>query len=270
MANMRRRPPTRAELKKKAPAYPGEDTGPHKVGPKDDGELDGDDMSDEEALQAQRERLLPKEDMKKANMLRKARNRLLRVQDDWNRAVAAYDKVTEGKKPTTRIMFNLSAPKTGEWVPTGKPILRTVQVAEAAKEWMETRLPTNTEGRSGDSLTKLTQKQHSPMVIRKVTAFGFPIYVALISDCNLDPLDRTVIGFVRKHIGRWKSDSLQDKRNLAGDLNDHLQEWFPNTESVAVIFYIDKAFVSSLHGDFMNHTSCRIELFSLLAMSPHV
>lgn len=121
-----------------------------------------------------------------------------------------------------------------------------------------------------ESLTALTQKQWSPLVIRKITRFGFPIYVALITDDNVDDLDQQVVSLVKENVKLWKNNSLQSKRNLAGLITDTLLEVYDKTEGVAVVFYVDKTVISSLHGDFMNHMMCRYELYTLLHMSTGV
>lgn len=118
--------------------------------------------------------------------------------------------------------------------------------------------------------TALTQKQYSPLVIRKITRFGFPIYASIITDDDLNRLDDVVIKFVKKHIKKWKSNSIQDKRWLAGALCDKMSEAFENTEGTAVVLYIDKTCISSLAGDFMNHAMCRQELYFLLNMGTAV
>jgi len=124
--------------------------------------------------------------------------------------------------------------------------------------------------RKDSAFTRLTEKAYSPLVIRKCTKFGFPIYVGIITDDNLDDLDRVVVAFVKRQIRLWKSDSIQDKRQLAGELGDEILKHFPKTEGVAILLAIDKMFVSSLYGDFMNHAMCRDEWYFLLNMSTGV
>ncbi len=120
------------------------------------------------------------------------------------------------------------------------------------------------------AFTKLVDKHYSPLVIRKVTKYGFPIYVGIITDNDLSDFDDKIIGFMEEHkAGGWVND-IQKLRNLAGALTEHLTEKYDKTEGVAVVFYVDKAFISSLFGDFMNHTSCRIEFYGLLNMSTGV
>lgn len=119
------------------------------------------------------------------------------------------------------------------------------------------------------TFTKLIDKHHSPLVIRKYTHWGFPIYVALITDDDLSDLDQVIKGLMEDYGINWVND-IQKLRNLAGAMTEHLNTFYGKSEGVAVIFYVDKMFISSLHGDFMNHTSCRIELYSLLNMSTGV
>lgn len=118
--------------------------------------------------------------------------------------------------------------------------------------------------------TKLVDKHYSPLVIRKFTHWGFPIYVGLIADNNLSDLDKVVVQFMKQHQNEGWVNDIQKLRNLAGALTEFLNEYYDRAEGVAVVFYVDKMFISSLHGDFMNHTSCRIEFYSLLTMSTGV
>lgn len=115
--------------------------------------------------------------------------------------------------------------------------------------------------------TKLVDKHYSPLVIRKFTHWGFPIYVGLITDDNLSDLDSFIVAFMQQHETEYWVNDIQKLRNLAGLLTEKLNKHYAKAEGVAVIFYVDKMFISSLHGDFMNHTSCRIELYGLLTMS---
>jgi hypothetical protein len=107
------------------------------------------------------------------------------------------------------------------------------------------------------------------MVIRKTSRFGIPIYVAIITDDNLDTLDKIIDDFLtEKRIKDAKN--IQEFRNIAGGLTEHLYESYSKIEGAAVIMSADKCMISSLYGDFMTHAQCRLELFSLLNMSCHV
>lgn len=118
--------------------------------------------------------------------------------------------------------------------------------------------------------TKLVDKHYSPLLIRKYTHWGFPIYIGLITDDNLENLDSFIQGFMKDYAKEGWVNNIQKLRNLAGRLTEELNTYYPKAEGVAVVFYVDKCFISSLHGDFMNHTSCRIEFYGLLNMSTGV
>jgi len=111
--------------------------------------------------------------------------------------------------------------------------------------------------------TKLVKKEYSPLTIRKYCYFGFPCFVALITDDNLEYLDRSVV----EYFSNFKDESLNNiqlLRNLVGGLTERLREIYPKVEGIAVIIFPDKAAISSLWGDFMNHLHCRMELYMLI------
>jgi len=120
------------------------------------------------------------------------------------------------------------------------------------------------------AFTRLTEKAYSPLTIRKNTRFGFPIFVGIITDDDLDELDSVIVEFIQDHMQAWKSDSVQDKRWIAGALSEKLTEVFIHTEGVAILLAVDKMMISSLFGDFMNHAMCRDEWYFLLNMSTGV
>ena len=114
--------------------------------------------------------------------------------------------------------------------------------------------------------TRLIGKEFSPLIIRR---YSMPVlhFVAMISDHNLDGLDDNVDEYFKEHP---MQESIQAVRNSAGGLADFLYKKYPRTEGVAVILQVDKMTVSSLSGDFMNHTACRIELYNLLTFATGV
>lgn len=126
--------------------------------------------------------------------------------------------------------------------------------------------------KKGVAFTRLTEKAYSPLVIRKCTRFGFPIFVGVIADDNLDTLDDVIVGFMKKpkNLKRWKNESCQDKRNLAGELSETITNHFDHVEGIAITFSIDKMFVASLFGDAMNHFQCKFEYYTLLNMSTNI
>jgi hypothetical protein len=114
-------------------------------------------------------------------------------------------------------------------------------------------------------LTRLSGKEYSPLVIRRVS-MPFLHWVAIISDDNLDSLDEIIQKF-------WKDNPLknvttiQEMRNQVGKLQEVVISSYPRMEGCAVIFSADKMLISSLAGDFMVHEQCRLELYSLLNLS---
>lgn len=118
-----------------------------------------------------------------------------------------------------------------------------------------------------ESLTRLVGKHYSPLVIRKYTRWGWPIYVALITDDDLSDLDSFVWDFMEENKDEGWVNNIQKVRNLAGAMVEALTEHYGKVEGVGVILYLDKTFISSLYGDFMIHNACRVELYGLLTMS---
>lgn len=121
--------------------------------------------------------------------------------------------------------------------------------------------------------TRLLDKNYSPLVVRKYQFKGWPMFVSLICDADLSDLDQ-VVNDAKKEHGEIKED-IQSIRNWCGFLSDYLVKHYDAekegvTEGVAVIWYVDKCFVSSCYGDLMTHTKCAIELYSILNMMPHI
>lgn len=137
------------------------------------------------------------------------------------------------------------------------------------------------KGRMGiedsDTNTNLISKHYSPMTIRKFNIInGWPMWIGLICDENLSDLDKVVNGAIEacKEAGMICND-LQQMRNITGILSETIQEYYNAkkancVEGIAITLYIDKAYIQNFFGDFMNHTSCRIEYAGALAMLPHI
>lgn len=122
-----------------------------------------------------------------------------------------------------------------------------------------------------DAATSLMTKEHEPMIVRKYTQMGFPLYISLICGANLDNLDELILGFCKQNKARIKSNSIQEKRNLCGEMTEMLVNAYGDkTEGVAVVWYVDKMMISSLYGDFMTHASCKEELQLYLNMMCHI
>jgi len=118
--------------------------------------------------------------------------------------------------------------------------------------------------------TRLVDKHYSPLVIRKITRYGFPIYVGLITDDDLSDLDDIILGYMETHKQEGWVNDIQAIRNLAGGMVEYLVCRYSKVEGVAVVLAVDKAIISSLYGDFMNHHQCRTEFFALLNFSTDV
>lgn len=119
--------------------------------------------------------------------------------------------------------------------------------------------------------TRILGKEYSPMIIRKSNRFGFPLYVGLICDNNLDDLDNVIHMGIDSAIsfGFDPALSIQNLRNFTGYLTEYVLKHYDNVkkgsvEGCAVVFYADKTFISSLWGDFMTHTMCRLEFYQAL------
>ncbi len=124
--------------------------------------------------------------------------------------------------------------------------------------------------------TRLLNKNWSPLIVRKYQAMGWPLFIGLICDVNLNDLDNVI----NKSIKIAKENDLvtndiQSLRDFCGFLSDELVEHYNNkkegsVEGVAVLAYWDKIFCSSLYGDFMVHYSCKMELYSIINTLPHI
>jgi len=124
-----------------------------------------------------------------------------------------------------------------------------------------------------NTATRLLDKNYSPLIVRKYQMHGWPLYIALICDVSLSNLDSLVHGFTAGYGD--KVDDIQWVRNYCGGLSDHLVKSYDSVkpgciEGVAVLWYVDKMFVSSLYGDFMTHESCKIELYQIINTLPHI
>lgn len=124
--------------------------------------------------------------------------------------------------------------------------------------------------------TRLLDKNWSPLIVRKYQMEGWPLFISLICDANLNDLDKTVyeIHDQAKEAG-FVDGTIQGGRNYCGFMSDKIKEHYDEVkrgcvEGVAVLWYIDKCFISSLYGDFMVHGSCKNELFMIINTLPHI
>jgi len=124
--------------------------------------------------------------------------------------------------------------------------------------------------------TRLLDKQWSPLLIRKYYVENWPLWVGIISDCNLNDLDETVLKIIDKsrELG-FLDGNIQDVRNFCGFMSDSLDKHYDSIkkgsiEGLGIAWYVDKCFCSSLAKDMMVHKSCRDEFYSILKILPHI
>jgi len=125
--------------------------------------------------------------------------------------------------------------------------------------------------------TNLISKHYSPLIVRKLNIMnGWPLYVGMICDEDLSDLDNVVNGvFIACKDAGMLENNIQNMRNFTGILSETLQQYYNNkkencVEGVAILLYVDKCAIENFFGDFMNHTSCRIEWGAILSMLPHI
>jgi hypothetical protein len=102
--------------------------------------------------------------------------------------------------------------------------------------------------------TRLFDKNWSPLIVRKYQMNGWPLFIGIICDANLNDLDGVVYSLTDRVKEEFLDGSIQGVRNYCGYLNDKIVEYY-NTikrgcaEGVIVCYYVDKMFVSSAYGD---------------------
>lgn len=114
--------------------------------------------------------------------------------------------------------------------------------------------------------TRLSGKEFSPMILRR---YSSPVlhWIAIIADANLDDLDMIDRSYWQNFP---EAPTIQQFRNFAGGLTETIVKTYQGIEGCAVIISADKMLISSLHGDFMNHGQCRLELYQLLNLSTQI
>lgn len=127
--------------------------------------------------------------------------------------------------------------------------------------------------------TNLISKNYSPMFIRKFNATSlcnWPLYVSMICDEDVSDIDQVVNGVLRAYTeAGLMQNNLQSMRNLTGIISETLSKYYHNkkencVEGIAVTLYIDKAYIQSFTGDYMNHAQCRSEYTSALMMMTQI
>ncbi len=124
--------------------------------------------------------------------------------------------------------------------------------------------------------TRLLEKNWSPLIVRKYYVMNWPCYVGLITDCNLNDLDQVVMKIINdaEKYG-FLDGNIQSCRNFCGFMSDEIDKHYDSikkgsVEGIAIAWYVDKCFISSLSKDHMVHKSCRDEFYSILKILPHI
>jgi hypothetical protein len=124
--------------------------------------------------------------------------------------------------------------------------------------------------------TRLLDKNWSPLIVRKYQMEGWPMYIGLICDANLNDLDEVVYEIIDEaKENDFINGSIQGIRNTCGLLSDRIVEHYNKvkrgvSEGVIVCWYVDKCFVSSAYGDFMTHEKCAMEFYQIVNTLPHI
>lgn len=124
--------------------------------------------------------------------------------------------------------------------------------------------------------TRLLDKNWSPLIVRKYQLEGWPMYIGIICDSNLNDLDKIVYNITDTAKDNGFIDgSIQGVRNYCGFLSDGLVKHYNSVkqgsmEGVIVCWYVDKMFCSSAYGDFMTHEKCAMEFYAIVNTLPHI
>jgi len=154
----------------------------------------------------------------------------------------------------------------------------TCQSSEGATSLINNSIEANAGMARDDSQTstRLLDKHWSPMIVRKYQMQGWPLFVGIICDANLNDLDKKVYGLAREaeNLG-FANGNIQDIRNFCGFLNDGLVKHYNSikegcAEGMMVCWYVDKMWVSAAYGDLMVHEKCVSEFYHIVNTLPHI
>jgi hypothetical protein len=123
--------------------------------------------------------------------------------------------------------------------------------------------------------TRLLDKNWSPLVVRKYQMEGWPMFIGIICDANLNDLDDVVYDIMEEVEALGFLGTIQGHRNACGLISDRLAEHYNKIkrgvmEGNCVFWYTDKCAISSAYGDLMTHYKCAMEFYSILQMLPHI
>jgi len=124
--------------------------------------------------------------------------------------------------------------------------------------------------------TRLLDKNWSPLIVRKYQMEGWPMFIGMICDANLNDLDDVVYDAVDKAKDMdFINGTIQGIRNACGLIGDEIVKHYNLikrgvAEGVIVCWYVDKMFCSSAYGDFMTHNKCALEFYQIVNTLPHI
>lgn len=124
--------------------------------------------------------------------------------------------------------------------------------------------------------TRLLDKNWSPLIVRKYQMEGWPLFIGLITDCNLNDLDILVYK-LRDEAEKagFLDGKIQSVRNFCGYLNDGIVKHYNSIktgscEGVMICWYVDKMWCSAAFGDLMVHEKCVSEFYHIVNTLPHI
>jgi len=135
------------------------------------------------------------------------------------------------------------------------------------------------DGRTRDdssTATRLLDKNWSPLIVRKYQMEGWPMFIGIICDANLNDLDDVVYDTMEEvKEADFLNGTIQGVRNTCGMLSDGIVDHYNKVkrgvaEGVIVCWYVDKMFCSSAYGDFMTHEKCASEFYHIVNTLPHI
>ena len=126
------------------------------------------------------------------------------------------------------------------------------------------------------TVTRLLDKNWSPLLVRKTMIEGWPLWCAIICDANLNDLDQVIYDLTdqAKEKG-FLNGSLQGIRNYCGFLSDGIVKHYNDikrgcTEGLLILYACDKTVCDSAYGDAMVHNKCLNEIMFIINTMPHI
>lgn len=124
--------------------------------------------------------------------------------------------------------------------------------------------------------TRLFDKNWSPLIVRKYQMQGWPLFVAILCDANLDNLDTVVYNISQQAEKEgFTNGTIQGVRNYCGFLSDGIVKHYNLVkkgcvEGVLICWSVDKMWCSSAYGDMMTHNKCLNEVMLIINTLPHI